>query len=250
MMFPDLAQKSILVTGASRGIGRSIALTLAAQKAHVVFNYRGDEAQAKELAGAIEAAGGRATALKFDLTDTAAMTQALDGFYAAGNTLQGLVNNAGKSKDQLVLRVKPEDIEDLLNVNLKATMVLTNYLAKHLMKAGGASIVNMSSIVGLMGNTAQTVYAATKAGLIGYTKSMAKELSSRQVRCNAVCPGFISTDMTAALPEKAKEEYAKSIPLGRMGEAQDVANLVCFLMSNASGYITGEVIKIDGGLYI
>ena len=149
-----------------------------------------------------------------------------------------------------MLRVKPEDIDDLMNVNLNATMVLTNYLAKHLMKAQGASIVNMSSIVGLMGNTAQTVYAATKAGLIGYTKSMAKELSSRQVRCNAVCPGFIATDMTAALPDKAKEEYAKSIPLGRMGEAQDIANLVCFLLSNASGYITGEVIKIDGGLYI
>jgi 3-oxoacyl-[acyl-carrier protein] reductase len=250
MMFNDLSHKSILVTGASRGIGRAIALTLAAQKAHVVFNYRGDEAQAKELAGAIEAAGGKATALKFDMTDFEAMKTALDGYYAAGHTLQGLVNNAGKSKDQLVLRVKPEDIDDLMNVNLKATMVLTNYLAKHLMKAGGASIVNMSSVVGLMGNTAQTVYAATKAGLIGYTKSMAKELSSRQVRCNAVCPGFIATDMTAALPEKAKEEYAKSIPLGRMGEAQDIANLVCFLLSNASGYITGEVIKIDGGLYI
>ncbi len=118
------------------------------------------------------------------------------------------------------------------------------------MKAGGASVVNMSSIVGLMGNTAQTVYAATKAGLIGYTKSMAKELSSRQVRVNAVCPGFIATDMTNALPDKAKEEYSKNIPLGRFGETQDVANLVCFLLSNASNYITGEVIKIDGGLYI
>ncbi|MBY0517402.1 MAG: 3-oxoacyl-ACP reductase FabG [Bacteriovoracaceae bacterium] len=250
MILSDLSSKSILVTGASRGIGKTIALSLAAQKAHVVFNYRGDEAQAKELAGAIEAAGGKATALKFDITDVKAMTEALDAYFAAGNTLQGLVNNAGKSKDQLMLRVKPDDVEDLLNVNLKSTMVLTNYLSKHLMKAGGASIVNMSSIVGLMGNTAQTVYAATKAGLIGYTKSVAKELSSRQVRCNAICPGFIATDMTAALPEKAREEYSKNIPLGRFGETQDVANLVCFLLSNASNYITGEVIKIDGGLYI
>lgn len=250
MILPDLATKTVLVTGASRGIGRTIALALAAQKTHVVFNYRGDEAAAKELAGAIEAAGGKATALKFDVTDTAAMTSALDAFFAAGNTLHGLVNNAGKSKDQLMLRVKPEDIDDLLSVNLKATMVLTNYLTKHLMKAGGASVVNMSSIVGLMGNTAQTVYAATKAGLVGYTKSVAKELSSRQVRCNAVCPGFIATDMTNALPDKAKEEYSKNIPLGRFGETQDVANLVCFLLSNASCYITGEVIKIDGGLYI
>jgi 3-oxoacyl-[acyl-carrier protein] reductase len=250
MILPDLATKTVLVTGASRGIGRTIALALAAQKTHVVFNYRGDEATAKELAGAIEAAGGKATALKFDVTDHAAITSALDAFFAAGNTLHGLVNNAGKSKDQLMLRVKPEDIDDLLSVNLKATMVLTNYLTKHLMKAGGASVVNMSSIVGLMGNTAQTVYAATKAGLVGYTKSVAKELSSRQVRCNAVCPGFIATDMTAALPDKAKEEYQKNIPLGRFGETQDVANLVCFLLSSASQYITGEVIKIDGGLYI
>ncbi len=249
-VFTDLAQKTILVTGASRGIGRSIALALAAQKAHVVFNYRGDEAQAKELAGAIEAGGGKATALKFDVTDHAAMTTALDEFFKAGNGIHGLVNNAGKSKDQLCLRVKPEDIDDLLNVNLKASMVLTNALAKHLMKAGGASVVNMSSIVGLMGNPAQTVYAASKAGLIGYTKSLAKELAARQVRVNAVCPGFISTDMTAALPEKTREDYAQSVPLGRFGAPEDVANLVCFLLSNASGYLTGEVIKIDGGLYI
>lgn len=249
-IFPDLANKTILITGASRGIGRSIALSLAAQKAHVVFNYRGDEASAQDLSGAIEAAGGKATALKFDVTDYAAMNTALDAFFKAGNTIQGLVNNAGKSKDQLCLRVKPEDIDDLMNVNLKGTMVLTNALAKHLMKAGGASVVNMSSIVGLMGNTAQTVYSATKAGLIGYTKSLAKELSSRQVRVNAICPGFIATDMTAALPEKAREEYANSVALGRFGSPEDVANLVTFLLSDASGYITGEVIKIDGGLYI
>ena len=249
-IFPDLAQKTVLVTGASRGIGRSIALALAAQKAHVVFNYRGDEASAQELAGAIEAAGGKATALKFDVTDVSAMNAALDGFFTAGNTIQGLVNNAGKSKDQLCLRVKPADIDDLMNVNLKGTMVLTNALTKHLMKAGGASVVNMSSIVGLMGNTAQTTYAATKAGLIGYSKSLAKELASRQVRVNAICPGFIATDMTAALPEKAREEYSNSVALGRFGSPEDVANLVTFLLSDASSYITGEVIKIDGGLYI
>jgi 3-oxoacyl-[acyl-carrier protein] reductase len=250
MILSDLSQKTILVTGASRGIGKAIALTLAGQKAHVVFNYRGDEVKAQELASEIEKAGGKATALKFDLTDTDSMTGALDSFFTTGNTLQGLVNNAGISKDQLMLRVKPQDIEDLLNVNLKGSMILTNYLAKHLMKAGGASIVNMSSIVGLMGNPAQTVYATTKAGLIGYTKAVAKELASRQVRANAVCPGFIATDMTQALPDKAKDTYAQSIPLGRFGEVQDVANLVSFLLSDASKYITGEVIKIDGGLYI
>lgn len=250
MNFPDLNTKSILVTGASRGIGKTIALTLAAQKAHVVFNYRGDEAKAQELASEIETLGGRATALKFDVTDVEAMTKALDAYFAAGNTLQGLVNNAGISKDQLMLRVKPQDIEDLFNVNLKGSMILTNYLSKHLMKAGGASIVNMSSIVGLMGNAAQTVYATTKAGMIGFTKAVAKELASRQVRANAVCPGFITTEMTDALPDKARETYAANIPLGRFGETQDVANLVTFLLSDASKYITGEVIKIDGGLYI
>lgn len=249
-IFPDLAQKTILVTGASRGIGHAIAMNLAAQKAHVVFNYRGDEAQAQKLAGEIEAAGGKATALKFDVTDTAGLNAAFDSFFKAGNTLHGVVNNAGKSKDQLCLRVKPEDIDELMSVNLKGTMVLTNALAKHLMKAGGASIVNMSSIVGLMGNTAQTVYAATKAGLIGYTKSLAKELASRQVRVNAICPGFIATEMTAALPDKAKEQYSASIPLGRFGSTADIANLVSYLLSDASGYMTGEVIKIDGGLYI
>lgn len=249
-IFPDLAHKTILVTGASRGIGHAIAHALAAQKAHVVFNYRGDEAAAQTLAASLEAHGAKTTALKFDVTDPAAMAATLDGFFKAGNTLHGLVNNAGKSKDQLCLRVKPEDIDDLLAVNLKGGMVLTNMLAKHLMKAGGASVVNMSSVVGLMGNTAQTVYAASKAGLIGYTKSLAKELASRQVRVNAVCPGFITTDMTAALPEKAKEEYSNSVPLGRFGDAADVANLVCFLLSDASSYMTGEVIKIDGGLYI
>jgi 3-oxoacyl-[acyl-carrier protein] reductase len=248
--FSDLEKKSILLTGATRGIGRGIAIHLAKQKVHVVFNYRNDPAVAQSLKEEIEKNGGSATALNFDITDTAKMTSELDQYFKSGNVIHGLVNNAGISKDQLCLRVKPEDIDQLISVNLKGCMILTNYLAKHLMRMNGASVVNMSSVVGLMGNTAQTVYAATKAGMIGYSKSLAKELASRNVRVNSICPGFIETEMTQALPEKAKTEYLEAIPLKKLGSSADVANLVSFLLSDASSYITGEVIKIDGGLYI
>ena len=249
-VFSDLAQKSIFITGATRGIGRGIALYLGAQKTHVVFNYRGNSEAADILKKEILELGGSADALNFDVTDHSQMTQALDEYFKSGKVLHGLVNNAGISKDQLCLRVKPEDIDQLFSVNLKGAMVLTNYLAKHLMKMNGSSIVNMSSVVGLMGNSSQTVYAATKAGLIGFSKSLAKELASRNVRVNAVCPGFIETEMTQALNEKAKASYLEAIPLKKLGSTQDVANLVGFLLSDASNYVTGEVIKIDGGLYI
>jgi 3-oxoacyl-[acyl-carrier protein] reductase len=164
--------------------------------------------------------------------------------------ISGLVNNAGISKDTLLLRLKETEIDQILDTNLKGAMLVTQALSRGFLKAENVSIVNMSSIVGLMGNPSQAVYAASKAGLIGFTKSVAKELASRNVRCNAVCPGFIATDMTDALNEKAKEEYLKSIPLGKMGSTSDVSNLVSFLLSQASRYITGEAIKIDGGLYI
>lgn len=250
VLFSDLENKIVLVTGATRGIGKTIALTLAAQKAHVVFNHRNNPESAMALAGEIEKLGGKATALDFDITDTPQVQKELDEFMKANGPITGLVNNAGKSKDQLILRVKETDIEDIINTNLKATMVLTNYLVKTFMRAENVSIVNMSSIVGLMGNVAQSNYAASKAGLIGYTKAVAKELASRNVRANAICPGFIATDMTDALADKAKEEYFNNIPLKRFGTTEEVANLTCFLLSQASGYITGEVIKIDGGLYI
>lgn len=249
-IFPDLENKIVLVTGATRGIGRTIALSLAAQKAHVVFNHRNNQEAAMSLAADIEKAGGKATALNFDITDYTQVQTELDVFMKNHGPITGLVNNAGKSKDQLLLRVKETDIEDIINTNLKATMVLTNHLVKTFMRAENVSIVNMSSIVGLMGNVAQSNYAASKAGLIGYTKAFAKELAGRNVRANAICPGFIATDMTDALTDKAKEEYFNNIPLKRFGTTEEVANLTCFLLSQASGYITGEVIKIDGGLYI
>lgn len=251
MNFPDLENKAVLVTGASRGIGKSIAEALAAQKAHVIFNYRGDEAKAKELADHLTGLGAsKVGAIHFDVTDFETMKTNIDAYVKENGPISGLVNNAGISKDQLILRVKPDDIDNILNTNLKAAMVLTNHLSRQFLKAKEVSVVNMSSVVGLMGNTAQSVYATSKAGMIGFTKSFAKELGSRRIRCNAICPGFIATEMTEALEEKAKEQYLSAIPMGEYGKTEDVAALTLFLLSNSSKYITGEVIKVDGGLYI
>jgi 3-oxoacyl-[acyl-carrier protein] reductase len=251
MIYNDLENKIVLVTGASRGIGKAICEALAKQKAHIVFNYRGDESKANELKDHLQSMGAtKVSAVQFDVNDTETMKKKLDAFVKENGAISGLVNNAGISKDQLALRVKPEDIDNILGTNLKSTMILTNHLSRQFLKAKDVSIVNMSSVVGLMGNTAQTVYAASKAGLIGYTKSYAKELASRKFRCNAICPGFIATEMTESLEEKAKEAYISAIPLGEYGTTEDVANLTLFLLSSASKYITGEVIKVDGGLYI
>jgi len=245
--YPDLNNKIILVTGAGRGIGKSIAKSLAAQGAQVVFNYRGDESRALALK---EEIGGTSTGLNFDVTDYGAMTKAIDEFTKSVGPISGLVNNAGISKDTLLLRLKPDEISSILDTNLKGAMLVTQALSRNFLKAENVSIVHMSSIVGLMGNVSQAAYAASKAGLIGFSKSVAKELSSRNVRSNVICPGFIESDMTDALNEKAKEEYLKSIPLGRFGKADEVAELTCFLLSKSSAYITGGVFKIDGGLYI
>jgi 3-oxoacyl-[acyl-carrier protein] reductase len=248
--YSDLKDKVILVTGAARGIGKSIALALASQGAHVVFNFRGDEAKAAGLKEELEKAGGKATGLKFDVTDYEAMTKAIDEFTKTVAPISGLVNNAGISKDTLLLRLKPDEISQIIDTNLKGAMMVTQALSRNFLKAQDVSIVHMSSIVGVMGNPSQAAYAASKAGMIGFSKSVAKELASRNLRSNCICPGFIATEMTDALNEKAKEEYGKSIPLGRFGTTEEVANLTCFLLSRASSYITGEVIKIDGGLYI
>ena len=251
MNYPDLENKTVLVTGASRGIGRAIAEALAKQKAHIVFNYRGDESKANQLAEHFKSLGAsKVGAIQFDVTDYDTMKTNIDAYVKENGPISGLVNNAGISKDQLVLRVKPEDIDSILDVNLKAAMVLTNHLSRQFLKAKDVSVVNMSSVVGLMGNISQSVYAASKAGMIGFTKSFAKELASRKIRCNAICPGFIATEMTENLEEKAKEHYLQAIPLGAYGETEDVAALTLFLLSNSSKYITGEVIKVDGGLYI
>jgi 3-oxoacyl-[acyl-carrier protein] reductase len=250
VIYPDLREKVILVTGAGRGIGKTISLSLAAQGAHVVFNYRGDESSALAFTSELESAGGKATGLKFDVTDHETMIKSIDHFLKTVGPISGLVNNAGISKDTLLLRLKPDEISSIIDTNLKGSMMVTQALSRNFLKTNDVSIVNISSIVGLMGNSSQSAYAASKAGLIGFSKSVAKELASRNVRCNVVCPGFIKTDMTDTLQEKAKAEYVQNIPLARFGNTEEVASLVCFLLSGASSYITGEVIKIDGGLYI
>lgn len=249
--FSDLKEKKILITGASRGLGKKMAESLAAQGAHVIFNYRSDEASAMNFREELLKLGAsNATALLFDVTNTAQMKEAVEKFVETNGAITGLVNNAGISKDQIVLRMKEEDVVQTINTNLTSAIMLTQILSRSFLKASDVSVVNISSIVGLMGNASQIAYSASKAGLIGFTKSYAKELASRNIRCNAICPGFITTDMTHALDEKVKDAYLNTIPLKRMGEAEEVANLVCFLLSKASSYITGETIKIDGGLYI
>ena len=249
--YNDLKGKTVLITGASRGLGKKMAEALATQGAHVVFNYRSDETAAMKLKEELLVLGAsNVSALLFDVTNTAQMKEAVEKFVETNGPITGLVNNAGISKDQIVLRMKEEDVVSTINTNLTSAIMLTQILSRSFLKAENVSVVNISSIVGLMGNASQIAYSASKAGMIGFTKSYAKELASRNVRCNAICPGFITTDMTHALDEKVKDAYLTSIPLKRMGDAEEVANLVCFLLSKASSYITGETIKIDGGLYI
>jgi len=249
--FSDLKEKTILITGASRGIGKELARSLATQGAHVVFNYReGKEQVAEELkAELLNLGASAATPLMFDVTNTAQIKSSLEEF-TKNSPIDGLVNNAGISQDTLAMRLKEEDLVRVLDTNLKGTIMVTTTLTRNFLKAKNVSIVNISSVVGLMGNPGQIAYSASKAGVLGFTKSLAKELSSRNVRCNAVCPGFIATDMTDSLDDKVKESYLSSIPLKRFGKTEEVANLVNFLLSQSSGYITGEIIKIDGGIYI
>lgn len=250
--FTDLEGKKILVTGATRGIGKAIVESLAAQKAHIIFNYReGKEAAAKELADQLLEKGASAVNIvEFDVNNTEQMKSNIDTLIKEIGGFSGLVNNAGISKDMLALRLKEDEVGRILDTNLKSCIMLTSHLTRTFMREKDVSIVNMSSVVGLMGNPSQIAYSASKAGVIGFTKSYAKELASRNIRCNAICPGFIATDMTDALDQKAKDHYMETIPLKRFGDVNEVAHLVNFLLSNASGYITGETIKIDGGIYI
>ena len=248
--YPDLENKKVFITGATRGIGRSLALELAKQKAHIFYNYRGGQEAAVKLQEEVIALGGKANFVEFDLSDKNKITESLTQLVKDFGPMEALVNNAGISKDQLLLRVKEEDLDQILDINLKGAIWVTKVLTRSFLKAENVSVVNMSSIVGLMGNTAQSLYAASKAGLIGFTKSYAKEMASKNIRSNALCPGFIETEMTEQLTESAKEYYLANIPLKRMGSSQEISGAILFLLSQASSYITGEVIKIDGGLYI
>ena len=240
--------KTALVTGASRGIGRAIALCLAAEGARVAINYAGNVRAAEEVKTAIEAAGGTAILCQADIADSSAVEAMVANVVKEFGTIDILVNNAGITRDTLLMRMKDEDFAKVLDTNLKGVFYCTKAVSKLMMKKRSGRIVNMASVVGLVGNAGQTNYAAAKAGVIGFSKSAAKELASRGITVNVVAPGFIGTDMTAGLPESVKEKMLTDIPLGRMGEAEDVANAVLFLASDQASYITGQVVNVDGGM--
>ena len=240
--------KTALVTGASRGIGRAIALCLAAEGARVAINYAGNVKAAEEVKASVEAAGGTAILCQADIADSAAVEAMIADVVKEFGAIDILVNNAGITRDTLLMRMKDEDFAKVLDTNLKGVFYCTKAVAKLMMKKRSGRIVNMASVVGLVGNAGQTNYAAAKAGVIGFSKSAAKELASRGITVNVVAPGFIGTDMTAGLPESVKEKMLTDIPLGRMGEAEDVANAVLFLASDQASYITGQVVNVDGGM--
>ena len=240
--------KTALVTGASRGIGRAIALRLAAEGARVAINYAGNVKAAEEVKAAIEAAGGTAILCRADVADSAAVEAMVADVAKEFGAIDILVNNAGITRDTLLMRMKDEDFAKVLDTNLKGVFYCTKAVSKLMMKKRSGRIVNMASVVGLVGNAGQTNYAAAKAGVIGFSKSAAKELASRGITVNAVAPGFIGTDMTADLPESVKEKALSDIPLGRAGQPEDVANAVLFLASDQASYITGQVVNVDGGM--
>lgn len=249
-MTKPLENQIALVTGGSRGIGRAICLKLASQGAKVLVNFTKGAEAANETVAQIVVAGGQAEAIGFDVASSEAVDQAFDQIKAKFGKLDILVNNAGISVDGLFLRLKDEDFDRVLKINLYGAMFCARAASKLMIKNRSGRIINISSVVGEMGNAGQVSYVSSKAGLIGLTKALARELSSREVTVNAVTPGFIETDMTMGLDEKLKAEHFKAIPLGRYGQASDVAELVTFLASPGSGYITGQVIGVNGGMYM
>ena len=245
-----LAGKVALVTGASRGIGRAIALKLAADGAKVAINFAGNVAKAEEVKAEIEALGSEAILVQGSVADFETVAEIVKKVIETFGKIDILVNNAGITRDNLLLKMSEKDFDEVIATNLKGVFNCTKAVTKLMMKQRSGRIVNMSSVVGLTGNISQANYSAAKAGIIGFTKSTAKELASRGVTVNAIAPGFISTDMTSALTDKVKEELSKNVPLGRMGEPEDIANAVEFLVSDKAAYITGQVICVDGGMAI
>ena len=237
-----------LVTGASRGIGRAIAIKLAAAGATVVVAARGENAQA--TAHAIGEAGGQAEAIALDVTDQAAIEAAVSGLIARHGRIDVLVNNAGVTRDTLLLRMKREDWDTVIQTNLTAVFACSQAVLKPMVKQRAGRIVNITSVVGQSGNAGQANYAASKAGIIGFTKALALEVASRNITVNAVAPGLIDTDMTRAIAGGAHEEWAAKIPLKRLGTPEDVAAAVAFLASDEAAYITGHVLAVNGGMYL
>ncbi|MGH7795279.1 MAG: 3-oxoacyl-[acyl-carrier-protein] reductase [Candidatus Binatia bacterium] len=246
----SLTGQIALVTGASRGIGSAIGLALGQAGAYVIVNYRGNQAAAEESLDAIVAQGGQGELCQFDIAAEDQVDEAIKKIVDAHKKVDILVNNAGVASDNLLMRMKPADWDQVIGTNLKGTVLCTKIVSRYMIRQHYGRIINLSSVVGQMGNAGQSLYAASKAGIIGFTKSVAREVASRGVTVNAVAPGFIETDMTAKLPEKLREEFLKAIPLGRFGTCAEVAEMILFLAGAKAGYITGQVFNVNGGLYM
>ena len=243
-----LEGKIALVTGASRGIGRQIALTLAGYGATVIVNYNGSAAKAEEVVNEITANGGMAESMQCSVSDFEKSKEMIDGIVKKYGRLDILVNNAGITKDNLIMRMSEEEFDKVIEVNLKGAFNCMKHVSRIMLKQKSGHIINMSSVSGVMGNAGQVNYCASKAGIIGMTKSLARELGSRGITVNAIAPGFIETEMTDVLPEDVKENLLASIPLKRMGQTKDIAETVAFLASDKAAYITGQTISVDGGM--
>jgi 3-oxoacyl-[acyl-carrier protein] reductase len=244
----DFSGKIAIVTGASRGIGRGIAEVLAARGAHVIAGARGDHVNA--VVDAIRQAGGRAEPASIDVTDTASIEEMVNGVVARHGRVDIMVNNAGIARDQLMLRLKRQDWDEVIATNLTSAFTCVQAVLKPMIKQRGGRIVSISSVVGQMGNAGQANYAASKAGLIGFSKAVAREVASRNITVNVVAPGLIDTDMTRAVADRAQAEWEQLIPLKRLGTPQDIAAAVCFLASDEAAYITGQVLAVNGGMYM
>ncbi len=245
-----LKNKIALITGAGRGIGRAIAIALAKEGAEVVINYNGSEERAKEVKQTIEENGGKASIYKCNVSDFAACEAMIKDIVEEYGHLDILVNNAGITKDGLIMKMKEEDFDSVLNVNLKGTFNTIRHSARQMLKQRSGKIINISSVSGILGNVGQANYAASKAGVIGLTKTMARELGSRGITVNAIAPGFVDTEMTEVLSEEIRENACKQIILGRFGKPEDIANTAVFLASDKADYITGQVISVDGGMNV
>ena len=244
----DLNGKVALVTGASRGIGREIALTLAGYGATVIVNYNGSEEKAEEVVGKIKEAGGKAEAIRCNVAEFDRAKELIDQVIKSYGKLDILVNNAGITRDNLIMKMSEADFDDVIAVNLKGAFNCIRHASRQMLKQRGGRIINISSVSGVMGNAGQANYCASKAGIIGLTKSVARELGSRGITSNCVAPGFIKTEMTDVLSEDVKQSMGEQIPLKRFGETRDIAEAVAFLASNSASYITGQVLQVDGGM--
>lgn len=240
--------KSAIVTGASRGIGREIALLLGKEGARVAVNYSGSKDKADEVVKLIKESGGEAFAIQADVSDADSVKNMIDKTVETFERIDILVNNAGITRDNLLMRMKEDEWDDVININLKGVFLCTKGVTRQMMRQREGRIVNVASIVGVSGNPGQANYVAAKAGVIGFTKTAAKELASRNIHVNAVAPGFITTDMTDALSEEVKNQMMSVIPLGKLGKPEDVARTVLFLLSEDAAYITGQTIHVDGGM--